>query len=88
MKLLGAEEDELAERDGERAGQLGETDGRRVAAEEEIEEELLAIHISILPSHRFKIRQYSTRYPPVKASFPHNNAYPRNIILLALTDFP
>ena len=42
MKLLEADEDELAEGDGERAGQLGETEGRRVAAEEEIEDELLA----------------------------------------------
>ena len=42
MKLLGAEEEELAEGDGERAGQLGETEGRRIAAEEEIQDELLA----------------------------------------------
>ena len=42
MKLLRAEEDELAEGDGERTGQLGETEGRRVAAEEEIQDELLA----------------------------------------------
>ena len=42
MKLLGAEEDELAEGDGERTGQLGETERRRVAAEEEIQDELLA----------------------------------------------
>ena len=42
MKLLGAEEDELAEGDGERAGQLGETEGRRIAAEEEIQDELLS----------------------------------------------
>ena len=42
MKLLGAEEDELAEGDGERAGQLGETERRRIAAEEEIQDELLA----------------------------------------------
>ena len=42
MKLLGAEEDELAEGDGERAGQLGETERRRIAAEEEIQNELLA----------------------------------------------
>ena len=42
MKLLGAEEDELAEGDGERAGQLGETERRRIASEEEIENELLA----------------------------------------------
>ena len=34
MKLLGAEEDELAEGDGERAGQLGETEGGRIAAED------------------------------------------------------
>ena len=42
MKFLEADEDELAERDGERAGQLGETEGRRIAAEEEIQDELLA----------------------------------------------
>ena len=42
VKLLGAEEDELAEGDGERAGQLGETEGRRIAAKEEIQDELLA----------------------------------------------
>ena len=42
MKLLGAEEDELAEGDGERAGELGETEGRRISAEEEIQNELLA----------------------------------------------
>ena len=42
MKLLGAEEDELAEGDGERAGQLGEAERSRVAAEEEIQDELLA----------------------------------------------
>ena len=42
MKLLGAEEDELAEGDGERTGQLGEAEGRRIAAEEEIQDELLA----------------------------------------------
>lgn len=42
MKLLGAEEEELAEGDGERAGQLGETERRRIAAEEEIQDELLA----------------------------------------------
>ena len=42
MKLLGAEEEDLAEGDGERAGQLGETEGRRIAAEEEIQDELLA----------------------------------------------
>ena len=42
MKLLGAEEEELAEGDGERAGQLGKTEGRRIAAEEEIQDELLA----------------------------------------------
>ena len=42
VKLLGAEEEELAEGDGERAGQLGETEGRRIAAEEEIQDELLA----------------------------------------------
>ena len=42
VKLLGAEEDELAEGDGERAGQLGEAEGGGIAAEEEIEDELLA----------------------------------------------
>ena len=42
MKLLGAEEEELAEGNGERAGQLGEAEGGRIAAEEEIENELLA----------------------------------------------
>ena len=42
MKLLGTEEDELAEGDGERAGQLGETEGRRIAAEKKIQDELLA----------------------------------------------
>ena len=42
VKLLEAEEEELAEGDGERAGQLGEAEGRRIAAEEEIEYELLA----------------------------------------------
>ena len=42
MKLLGAEEDELAEGDGERTGQLGETERSRIAAEEEIQDELLA----------------------------------------------
>ena len=42
MKLLGAEEEDLTEGNGERAGQLGETEGRRVAAEEEIQDELLA----------------------------------------------
>ena len=42
MKLLGAEEDELAEGDGERTGQLGEAEGGRIAAEEEIQDELLA----------------------------------------------
>ena len=42
MKLLGAEEEELAEGDGERTGQLRETEGGRIAAEEEIEDELLA----------------------------------------------
>ena len=42
MKFLGAEEDELAEGDGERAGQLGETERRRIAAEKEIQDELLA----------------------------------------------
>ena len=42
MKLLGAEEDELAERDRERTGQLGELEGRRIAAEEEMQDELLA----------------------------------------------
>ena len=42
MKLLGAEDDELAERNRERTGQLGELEGRRIAAEEEIQDELLA----------------------------------------------
>ena len=42
MKLLGAEEEDLAEGDGERAGQLGETETSRLAAEEEIQDELLA----------------------------------------------
>ena len=42
MKLLGAEEDELAEGNGERTGQLGEAEGGRIAAEEEIQDELLA----------------------------------------------
>lgn len=42
MKLLEADEDELAEGDGERAGQLGEAEGGRIAAEEEIQDELLA----------------------------------------------
>ena len=42
MKLLEAEEEELAEGDGERTGQLGEAERRRIAAEEEIEDELLA----------------------------------------------
>ena len=42
MKLLGAEEDELAEGDGERTGQLGETEGCRIAAEKKIQDELLA----------------------------------------------
>ena len=42
VKLLEANEEELAEGDGERASQLGETEGRRIAAEEEIQDELLA----------------------------------------------
>ena len=42
MKLLGAEEKELAEGDGERTSQLGETKRGRIAAEEEIQDELLA----------------------------------------------
>ena len=42
MKLLGAEEDELAEGDRERTGELGETERRRIAAEEEVQDELLA----------------------------------------------
>ena len=42
MKLLGADEDELAERNRERTGQLGELEGRRIAAEEKIKNELLA----------------------------------------------
>ena len=42
MKLLGTEEDELAEGDGERAGQLREAERRRIAAEEKIQDELLA----------------------------------------------
>ena len=42
MKLLGAEEEELAEGDGERTGQLGEAEGRRIAAEKEVQDELLA----------------------------------------------
>ena len=42
MKFLGAEEEDLAEGDGERTGQLGETERRRIAAEEEIQDELLA----------------------------------------------
>ena len=41
VKLLGAEEDELAEGDGERTGQLGETERSRIAAEEEMQDELL-----------------------------------------------
>ena len=42
MKFLEAEEEDLAEGDGERAGQLGETESRRIAAKEKIENELLA----------------------------------------------
>ena len=42
MKLLGADEDELAERNRERAGQLGEAERRRIAAEKEVQDELLA----------------------------------------------
>ena len=42
MKLLGAEEEELAKGDGERTGQLGEAERRRIAAKEEVEDELLA----------------------------------------------
>ena len=42
MKLLEAEEEDLAEGDGERTGQLGEAERRRIAAEEEVEDELLA----------------------------------------------
>ena len=42
MKLLGAEEEELAEGNGERSGQLGEAETSRIAAEEEIQDELLA----------------------------------------------
>ena len=42
MKFLEAEEEDLAEGDGERTGQLGETERRRIAAEEEIQDELLA----------------------------------------------
>ena len=40
VKLLGTEEEDLAEGDGERADQLGETEGGRIAAEEEIQDEI------------------------------------------------
>ena len=42
MKLLGAEEEDLAEGEGEMMGDLREGEGGRIAAEEEIQEELLA----------------------------------------------
>lgn len=42
MKLLGADEKELADGCGERTDQLGKGAGSRITAEEEIEEELLA----------------------------------------------
>ena len=42
MKLLGADEKELADGCGERTGQLRKSAGSRITAEEEIEEELLA----------------------------------------------
>ena len=42
MKLLGAEEEDLSEREGEMMGDLREGERRRIAAEEEIQEELLA----------------------------------------------
>ena len=56
MKLLGAEEDELAEGDGERAGQL-------IAARDQL------VHHRSDPNHRFLHRQLSVpflsgHYPP------------------------
>ena len=42
MKLLGAEEEYLAERKRHVMGDLREGEGRRIAAEEEIQDELLA----------------------------------------------
>lgn len=42
MKLLGAEEEDLAEGEGEMMGDLREGVAGRIAAEEEIQEELLA----------------------------------------------
>ena len=42
MKFLEAEKEDLAEGDGERTDQLGEAERRRIAAEEEIQDELLA----------------------------------------------
>ena len=41
MKLLGADEKELADGCGERTGQLRKSAGSRITAEEEIKEELL-----------------------------------------------
>ena len=70
MKLLGAEEEYLAERERHVMGDLREGAAGRIAAEEEIQDELLAGLISIFPSHRFKTRQYSTQYPPVEEPKP------------------
>ena len=42
MKLLGAEEEDLTEGERHVVGDLREGEGRRIAAEKEIEDELLA----------------------------------------------